>query len=196
MRFAELVSLRWTEVDLSNKTIEVVRTLTRTEGGQIVEGTPKSEAGVRTIAISDELAGLLADHRRSIDEMRAVLPGWNPLDLVFPAESGPYLGNKVVNGRLKEACDKAGVTRITVHGCRHSSGSEQAAAGVPIKTIAKRLGHEQVSTTLQLYVHPDFEQNQNAADLIRGRLQGRKSPNVTTHGVSGDENVFAKPETP
>jgi integrase len=171
MRFAELVSLRWTEVDLARRTIEVVRTLTRTEGGQIVEGTPKSDAGVRTINISDELAAFLTDHKRVIDEMRAMVPGWNPLGLVFPAESGPYLGNKVVNDWLKEACDKAGVTMLSFHNLRHTSGSEQAAAGVPVKTITKRLGHAHVATTLHLYVHPDEQQNREAADLIRGRLR-------------------------
>jgi integrase len=173
MRFAELVSLRWTEVDLDRKTIAVIRTLTRTEGGQIVEGTPKSEAGVRTIAISDELAAVLVEHRRVIDEHARLVPGWNPLGLVFPAESGPFLGNKVVNDWLKEACDKAGVPRITLHGARHTSGSEQAAAGVPVKTITQRLGHSHPSMTLHLYIHPDLESNQNAADLIRGRLRGK-----------------------
>ena len=48
---------------------------------------------------------------------------------------------------------KSGVKRIRIHDLRHSHASMLVNMGMPINMISKRLGHENVQTTLDIYTH-------------------------------------------
>jgi integrase len=74
---------------------------------------------------------------------------------LFPNREGNREANEVANRWLKRACEAAGVPVLTMHGLRHTAGSQASAAGIAPNIIKERLGHSHVSTTLQMYVHPD-----------------------------------------
>ena len=126
---------------------------------------------------------MIARHRQE-------LIGWNPANLVFPAHKGGYMHPGIINAILAAICEIAGITRITFHGLRHTSGTEHIESGIPIKTVSERLGHATIATTLNLYVHPDRAAHQRAADAIGIRLRGRRCEIVT----KPDEAPPKKPE--
>jgi integrase len=55
----------------------------------------------------------------------------------------------------------AGVPTIKFHGLRHTCATLLLAAGVPVQVVAQRLGHAQVSMTLEVYAHalPDMQRD-------------------------------------
>jgi integrase len=198
MRFGECAALRWANLDLVAGELRVAENLTRTEANRRALGTPKSQAGGRAIVLSDDLVAILRAHREEVRERMRLDPAWNRLGLVFPGGRGGYRCHAWTNERLARLCAAAGVRVLSFHGLRHSSGTFQVEAGVPIKTVSERLGHADPATTLRMYVHPDRAAHRRAADAFGAFLRGRRSEPVaksdggatkprTYAGESGDQ---------
>jgi len=66
---------------------------------------------------------------------------------------GHRVFNEVVNNRLRHLCTLAGVPQITVHGLRHTHASILLFAGVSVASVARRLGHANMTTTQRTYLH-------------------------------------------
>jgi integrase len=175
LRFSELAALRWEHVDLLNGSIAVVENVSRTEDGKRVVSTPKSKKSIREVVLSEYLTSMLATRYATYLEDRTDDPTWNPRALVFPGPRGGLILSCVVNDHLAAICAQAGIKKITFHGLRHTSGTEQVESGIPIATIAERMGHANPTITLNLYVHPDKASHRRAADAIGIHLRRRRS---------------------
>lgn len=76
-------------------------------------------------------------------------------------------------GRLRVA---SGLDRVRLHGLRHFVASVLVDGGVPIGTVSMRLGHSQLSTTLDLYTHAIPATDQRAAAYLGSLLAGSRGP--------------------
>jgi integrase len=61
--------------------------------------------------------------------------------------------NDTINHYLERLCKKSGIPIISVHGLRHTHASLLLYAGVSIASVARRLGHSNMNTTQQTYLH-------------------------------------------
>ncbi|MFG3611270.1 tyrosine-type recombinase/integrase [Rummeliibacillus stabekisii] len=68
-------------------------------------------------------------------------------------------------------CKSYTLSRITVHGLRHSCASLLFAAGVDIKVVQKLLGHAHIETTMNIYTHVTTEAIEKTTDLLINYLQ-------------------------
>lgn len=102
---------------------------------------PKTLAGRRRVPIVSRLVEQLTVHRR--------LTHGEPQHLVFGRRPAPT----AINRRAQRRWDTAGLTRITMHECRHTCASYFIAAGVNAKTLSTFLGHASVTITLDRYGH-------------------------------------------
>ena len=59
-----------------------------------------------------------------------------------------------------------------VHGCRHTVATLLLQAGVPVQVVAQRLGHAQISMTLELYAHALPDMQKDAAAKLGALLAG------------------------
>lgn len=76
--------------------------------------------------------------------------------------------NSTVNNRLKRHCEKSEIPVISIHGLRHTHASLLLFAGVSIASVARRLGHANMSTTQQTYLHIIQElENQDNDKIMR-----------------------------
>ncbi len=76
--------------------------------------------------------------------------------------------NSTINNRLKVLCTKASIPVISVHALRHTHASLLLFANVSIATVAKRLGHSNMSTTQETYLHIIQElENQDNDKIMR-----------------------------
>ncbi|HCM90007.1 MULTISPECIES: site-specific integrase [Vagococcus] len=76
--------------------------------------------------------------------------------------------NSTVNNRLKRHCQKVDIPVISIHGLRHTHASLLLFAGVSIASVARRLGHANMSTTQQIYLHIIQElENQDNDKIMR-----------------------------
>jgi integrase len=66
----------------------------------------------------------------------------------------------------------AGVRPITPHGLRHSTATLLLGAGVPVQVVAQRLGHADVTMTLNVYAHALPDAQRDAASKLDALLAG------------------------
>ena len=90
------------------------------------------------------------------------------IDFLLPqfVEEGKKIYNSTVNHILERHCKNAGITVITVHGLRHTHASLLLLNGVSIASVAKRLGHSNMTTTQKTYLHIVEELENKDKNLI------------------------------
>jgi len=139
MRFAEALAFAPGDLEVSAGQIRIWHTWNYKSplGGF---ASTKNTNSVRSVAID----ALLGDQLEKLAVDRA------PAEPMFVAGR---IFNSQVNDRLAELCRRAGVPVISVHGLRHTHASALLHAGVSIASIAKRLGHANITTTQQTYLH-------------------------------------------
>ncbi|MCI1590409.1 MAG: site-specific integrase [Heyndrickxia oleronia] len=151
MRQAEILGLRWKNVDLKNGIIYVKEQLERyTHNFTSV----KTKSSNRNIAIPDKTIFELKKQRKLINEER-LLSGENytHYDLVCPTSVGtPYLPSNLTK-IFRRIIKEAGVKKIRFHDMRHTHATLLLKQNTNPKIVAERLGHSNTRTTLDIYSH-------------------------------------------
>ncbi len=135
MRPAEVCGLDAKAIDLENRVISVWQSVSLSH---IV--APKTAAGYRDFAISEELA----------EHIRVFLSGKREGLLFQTPEGGPWRESKVVERKLNPLLDRLGIEHFGkgLKALRHWNSTEMDRAGAPIKVRQTRLGHDDPRTTL------------------------------------------------
>ena len=178
LRAGEVLALRWSSVDLDGKEIWVKESVEEVAGQPLTVKRPKTEAGVRKIALPEIVIDALRDHRRQQLEQRMLLGQGRPADdaLVFPGADGGPSRRTGLSIEWGETVESLGLPDIVFHALRHTHASQHIAAKVDIATISARLGHANPAITLRVYSHL-FEQNDSAAaDAINAALGANSVP--------------------
>jgi integrase len=84
LRWGELVALRAQDVDLDTGVVHVVRKLAELQNGERVPGRPKSDAGIRTVALPSVRVAVVREHL-------AEFPPSDPEGLIFKGPMGAAL---------------------------------------------------------------------------------------------------------
>ncbi|MBM6885929.1 tyrosine-type recombinase/integrase [Pseudoflavonifractor phocaeensis] len=160
MRAGEGIPLQWKDIDLNKRTIRVNKKAilhhdyATHSGKQEIQDFCKTESSKRTIVITAGLVAILAEHKEEMKKRAAALGlEWSEDSLVFWNTR-----NKIVQyGNLKESLNKiyrkVGIENATMHTLRHTYATRCFEAGVDIKAISEQLGHANVKTTYNIYVH-------------------------------------------
>ncbi|CAH1853918.1 site-specific integrase [Convivina intestini] len=127
MRIGEIMALQSDDIDFKNKTISVNKAL---DQYRHVKST-KTESSNRVISVDDDL----------LDELKGID---GPI-----ADVSNYGAGKI----LKKAIKELGIKPVSFHALRHSHGSLLLSQGVDIKYVSARLGHKNISTTIDVYTH-------------------------------------------
>ena len=160
MRAGECIPLQWKDVDLNKRTIWVNKKAilhhdyATHSGKQEIQDFCKTKSSKRTIVITAGLAAILTEHKEEMKKRAAALGlEWMEDNLVFWNTR-----NKIVQyGNLKESLNKiyrkAGIEGATMHTLRHTYATRCFEAGVEVKSISSQLGHKEIKTTYQVYIH-------------------------------------------
>jgi integrase len=157
LRFGELTELRRRDIDTANETIHVVRAVVRAGGGFQVT-TPKSDAGVRDVAIPPHLMPAIEAHLA-----KHVEPGRDAL--LFPAQQGGHLAPATLYRQFYKARDAAGRPDLRFHDLRHSGAVLAAATGATLAELMARLGHSTPAAALR-YQHVAQGRDKQIAALL------------------------------
>ena len=166
LRWGEVAALRVGDVNLNLGILAVARQRTRGEHGEMIEGEPKSKAGIRTLAMPPELVTLLQKHLAfrgvSEDDSNAYL---------FAGSKGAPLHYSNWRKRVWEpACETVGIKGFQFRDLRHVNATALALAGVDVKTAQVRLGHSSPSVTLAIYTQVTSESDRRAATAVGGHF--------------------------
>ena len=157
LRFGEIVELRRGDIDLSAEVIRVRRAAVRTTGGYIVS-TPKSDAGLRDVAVPPHIIPLIEAHL-------ANYVGADRDSLIFPADNGGHLQPSTVQRHWYKARDKAGRPDLRFHDLRHSGATLAAATGASLAELMARLGHSTPQAAMR-YQHAVAGRDREIAALL------------------------------
>jgi integrase len=154
LRRGEVLGLRWRDVDLDRGSLSVSQTLIIVNYAMRFSA-PKTGAGRRAVALDASTVEILRSHRvRQLEERTNLGLAWpSPDDLLFTAIDGQPLHPGQFSDRFDRLVKGAGVPRIRFHDLRHTHATLMLTAGVHPKVVQERLGHANITVTLQTYSH-------------------------------------------
>lgn len=159
-RIGEVLALEWSDIDLKKGTIKVCKTLNRYQE----TNTPKSKAGLRDIEIDRTTVLLLRQYKK-----RQQVLSWElgrSETIVFTPFTTKYAYACLLRKRLQKHFKAAGVPDISFHGFRHTHATIMLYAGIEAKDLQYRLGHSNISMTLNTYVHATKEGAKKAVSIF------------------------------
>ncbi|AGK72174.1 tyrosine recombinase XerD [Streptococcus cristatus] len=163
-RIGETLALEWSDIDLENGTVSVSKTLNRYQE----TNTPKSKAGLRNIDIDKATVLLLKQYKN-----RQQIQSWQlgrSEDIVFTPFITKYAYACLLRKRLQKHFKAAGVPDISFHGFRHTHATIMLYAGIEAKDLQYRLGHSNISMTLNTYVHATKEGAKKAVSIFEAAI--------------------------
>jgi integrase len=166
LRMGEALGLRWKDVDLDARRLEVTSALQSTTFGLIL-GEPKTRTSYRTIELPGKLVSALREHHMRQQQERYVAGlDWQENDLVFCRIDGRPMHSATVLSSFKRLLKRAGLPPMRFHGLRHSCVSLLAAQGLSQRQAMELLGHASIHQTMNVYTHVYDERKRDAADLM------------------------------
>ncbi len=167
MRQAELMGLKWEDVDWNLSTLQVKRQVRYFKGRSYMFLEPKSKSGVRTIVIGKQALEILRNHKSEQERMiNSSGNDWTSLDLVFPSGAGTPLTASNIRRAFRKLLKASGLPHIRFHDLRHTAASLMLNHGIPVLIASKRLGHSKPSITIDVYGHMIPSKQEEAAQLM------------------------------
>ncbi len=157
LRWGELAGLQVQHVDLlaSPPALRVVQSLQRQTDGSYALGPPKTRAARRRVTLPQNV----------VDAVLPLVAGKEGHEHVFTSRAGTPLRHQNFMTRVwQPALAAAELQGLRIHDLRHTHTAWLIAAGRPLPSIQRRLGHRSITTTIDRYGHvlPDVD----AGDLV------------------------------
>ncbi len=181
LRRGELIALTWDDIDFTESTVTVNKSTARIKKGTIIK-QPKSKTSKRTIALPAATMRLLRKYHIEQQEYRlSVGTYWiGTGNNIFIQDNGLPMDISTPNSVLKKVIkmhnnsSEVKLPDITLHGLRHTSATLLISENVNLKTVSSRLGHSEISTTMDIYSHALRKKDEEAAASI-GDLFAKKN---------------------
>lgn len=154
MRKGEALALTWNDIDFKNNELRINKAISRGKDNKLYVKTTKTGIA-RTIKIDVTTITILQSWKKQ-QRAEYLTLGYNtlqPKQLVFSNEMNEFLQPTKTRKWLEYILNKYQLPKITTHGFRHTHCSLLFEAGVKIKEVQDRLGHNDVQTTLNIYAH-------------------------------------------
>ena len=164
LRRGELLGLRRRDVDLLHGTVTVTLTRTVTMASAMLEKTPKTDAGGRTVAIPANVLPVLAEH------LERFTPAGPDAPVLVGVKGGPLLP-QVLETAWHRARASIGRPELRMHDLRHSGLTWSAATGATVAELQCRAGHASPAEGLR-YQHATDDRDRALADALAGLAIG------------------------
>ena len=162
LRIGEVCALVWDDIDVENGVINISKTIQRIyviEGGEkhteVIIDTPKSKNSIREIPIAKDLLRMIKPFKKVVNGNFYVLTNSDQ-----PTEPRTY------RNYYKRLMEQLNMPKLKFHGLRHSFATRCIESKCDYKTVSVLLGHSNISTTLNLYVHPNMEQKKKCVEQM------------------------------
>ena len=164
-RINEALALSWSDIDLDNAVVHITKTLNYKQE----TNSPKSKASYRDLDIDQATVTML-----KVYKVRQIQEAWKigkAESVVFSDFIHEYPNNRTLQTRLRTHFKRANVTNIGFLGFRHTHASLLLNSGIPYKELQHRLGHSQISMTMDTYSHLSKENAKKAVSFYETALK-------------------------
>lgn len=173
-RRGELCALRWSDIDFRRRSMTIKRGIVIGPEG-IVEKDTKTAGSRRRISLDGDTLAALREHRTAMHHRCTLVGVRLEADaFVFSEDERcrtPWRPEGLVERRFRKLRAQVGAPTVRLHDLRHFAATQLLAAGVPLRTVAGRLGHgDGGTTTLRVYGHFLEEADRAAADEMGGLI--------------------------
>ncbi len=176
VRLGELMGLEWQDVDFKNGIISINRSSQYLADMGVFTKVPKTESSIREIAIPEFIVSLLEEYKLWYEEQKSIYSElWTNSDRLFVQADGKPMHPSTISKWFVKYVGQIGLPVINFHGLRHTNASLLVAQNIDIAVISARLGHAQISTTLDFYVHPLLSHNRKAGYALENLLLPTRS---------------------
>lgn len=167
IRIGEICALTWDDIDTENGVIYIRKTIQRiyiVENGyrhtELIIDTPKTKNSIRDIPMNKDLLKMLKPIRKIVNNTFFVLT--NDIKPTEPRTYRNYYKKLLLGLEIPE---------LKFHGLRHSFATRCIESNCDYKTVSVILGHSNISTTLNLYVHPNMDQKKKCIEQMFKNLR-------------------------
>lgn len=187
LRKGEILGLKWSDLDWQTRKLQIQRQVQRRAGEGLIFCEPKSASGRRVVVLGEKTLDRLREHREAQYQKRIQVGDlWQDFDLIFTSPIGTPLDQSKVSKVYKECLSKTGLPMIRFHDLRHTAATMMLQQGIHPKVVQERLGHSDISLTLNTYSHVLPSMQDEAAEKMDELL--------TLTDVSDELNKIKKTE--
>ncbi len=170
LRRSEVLGIKWDSIDINAKRLTIQHT--RTRCNEIIEkDKTKTKSSLRSFPLSDDVVNLIVKLKLQENRNKKLFgKDYVSNNYVFKWENGRPYDPDYITHKFSKTLKKYGFKHISFHGLRHSCGSLLNEQGFTLKDIQEWLGHADIQTTANIYLHLDTKRKENISNSISSAL--------------------------
>lgn len=167
MRRGEMCGPEWSDIDFKNNLIDINKSSVYTVMTGTVNSETKTESSKRVIKMPPIVIDILRQHKADQAAERLKLGDkWINSNKVFTQANGKAMHPDTITGWFGKFLKRHNLPHIPLHSLRHTNATLLIASGTDLRTVSKRLGHANMSTTANIYTHAIQTADEKAAQAI------------------------------
>ena len=171
VRLGELMGIEWQDVNFKTGIVSINRSSQYLADKGIFTKTLKTESSYREVAIPDFVVSLLEEYKLWYDKQKSFYGElWTNSNRLFVQADGKPMHPSTISKWFVKYVGQIGLPVINFHGLRHTNATLLIAQNIDVAVVAARLGHAQITTTYNFYVHPIISHNKIAGAALQNLL--------------------------
>lgn len=167
MRRGEALGLTWNDVDLERGIVDINKSCLYVPDKGLFEHDTKTKTSHRVIRTPIAAIDVLKEYKLFQSEQQLQLgKKWKGSDKVFTTPEGAPLHPETASAWFRAFAKRNGFENTKIHSLRHTNATLMIANGTDIKTVSRRLGHANVTTTGNIYTHAIQTADERAAEML------------------------------
>lgn len=172
LRRSEILGLKWGAVDTGHGTITIQHTIVRIDKMLHKKDSTKNKSSYRVLPMPKIIRNMLYALKITQEQNKLLQPNdYINEGYIFTHVDGRLISPNYVTKHFKKLIEKHGLPIIRFHDLRHSTASYLLSLGFSLKDIQAWLGHGDIGTTANLYIHLGMEAKNNIADKLNDKFQ-------------------------
>ena len=170
-RLGEIMGLEWSDIDFKNKEVAITKANQYLPELGVYTKDPKTASSFRNVSIPDSVIEILQEYKIWYDNQKELHGDlWIESNKLFVQSDGKPMHPDTLSKWFKKFIQDIGLPVINFHGIRHTNATLLISQNVDVAVVAARLGHAQISTTFNFYVHPLASHNRSAGIVLQNLL--------------------------
>ena len=165
------MGLEWNDINFKDGIVCVNRSSQYLAEKGVFTKTPKTESSIREVGIPDFVVSLLEEYKLWYDNQKEFCGElWIDSNRLFVQADGKPMHPSTISKWFVKFVEQIGLPVINFHGLRHTNATLLIAQNIEVPIVSARLGHAQITTTLNFYVHPIIAHNKTAGFALENLL--------------------------